>query len=189
MTLEAWLHEAIGSFPAGVQRRLRHEYLAHLEESVAAGSTGDPVALFGKPKKVQRQLGKVYVTSGRLFNINHLGEKMLWISSCIYLLLIFMLLRFSINSYDYVLAPITFSSWLALVLLTRRWQTIRRQAFRTMMSQAIYFVHITLIFIEGGSIKTALALFMIVSILAAVWDAFRQDARLRRTLDLEQVAP
>ena len=62
MTLEVWLREALGSYPAGVQRRLGGEYRTHLGDSVAAGESGDPVQVPGDPRSVTQALKRSYLT-------------------------------------------------------------------------------------------------------------------------------
>jgi len=62
MTLDLWLQEALGGYSAGVQRRLGGEYRTHLEDSVAAGGSGNPVQVLGDPQDVARFLKRLYLT-------------------------------------------------------------------------------------------------------------------------------
>ena len=66
MTLERWLQEATGTFPPGIRERLAQEYTAHLEDSVAAGGSGDALELFGEPKQVEKSLRKLYYNQKQL---------------------------------------------------------------------------------------------------------------------------
>jgi hypothetical protein len=186
-----------GTFPAGVHKRLVQEYRAHIEESVAAGRIGDPVALFGDPKEAQRQLEASYANTGLINEVK--SQKQIWF----WLLLLYLAfsllttLPIQISLLPYI-ALLVICVFFVIKWLTKQWPKVQRIAFQRLVSWCL--VGLLPIAPEFDRLSNR-NLFDIRNLLDIVWTIFwiymysqvtlgkfRQYACLRRTLELEQVA-
>jgi hypothetical protein len=183
MTLDQWLQEATGIFPAGVQKRLAQEYAAHLEDSVAVGGVADPVALLGPPYDVQSTLKKSYLTSqefGGLSN-NFLNR---WYVPII--LASVVILGFRVLDLKWLLCvPVC---WLAIWWFTHSLPDLQRNNDR---STFINFVIIAIPLIEsvtryfqGRELGNNMGLNIALAILS-YFLFVRNNTRIHRTLRLE----
>jgi hypothetical protein len=187
VTLQQWLQEATGIFPAGVQKRLAQEYRAHLEESVAAGGIGDPVALFGTPDKVQHQLKNSYVVISRADELKYMSGFSFWMVA-------FFVLASTIASFVFespVWAKASTTGALLMVTAiwkyTLSWPRMRQIGFRRLFSSSVSILVLTCgaVIKEGYSKLTFVYLILVV--LHHAWGELREYVRIRRTLELEEV--
>jgi hypothetical protein len=185
MTLEQWLREATGTFPAGVQKRLAQEYRAHLEESLAAGNDGDVKNLFGQPDTVRRQLEKSYVVSKRLADLDFTGDRSFWFGVAMLLGMLLFGLTWIDKLQALILLTVGCTLCASLWRVTCRWTKLRRIAFRSMYMMIIFtFLNIYSCFF--GEQKNAIyGFYSLVIGFYFIWVLLKQDVRLRRTLALE----
>ncbi|WP_407570194.1 hypothetical protein [Deinococcus altitudinis] len=191
MTLDQWLQEATGSFPRGVRERLAQEYGAHLEDSVAAGGSGDALELFGDSRAARKLLGKSYVDEQRLTALKNQREWIFWLIGgmviCIHLYLFL--------SQPTIISALTVVT-VVLVLMTvwfisRTWARPRMVFFRNTLSLMVSILaqvpyqisqpfasHSTL---AVSSLAPIIYFFSIPFMIA-------DDKRIRRTLDLEEIS-
>lgn len=178
MNLNQWLSEATGSYPAGVQRRLAQEYRAHWEES----GGGDAVAVFGKPGVVRRRLKRSYFTAEEFGFVNGAGEWVFW-AGVISMVACAALLSSTRSSIPISLPNILlFGMLLGFWAYSRHWNRTRRAHFRLLGSGLAPFLFLLqdLQWSEAIGIVGA-------AVLLSFWLMPREDARLRRTLELEGV--
>lgn len=181
MTFEAWLSQATGRFPTGVQERLAQEYRAHWEES----GGGDVVALFGKPGLVRRRLRRSYFTAEEFGFVNGAGEWVFWVGAM--LTVVYAVIPASSGSSASALLTnmFVFGSLFGAWAYSRHWNRTRRANLRlgvccmaTVMSPLQYMQWSETIGIVGGAVLMAF-------FLGLLWYMPREDARLKRTLALE----
>jgi hypothetical protein len=185
VTLQQWLQEATGTFPAGVQKRLAQEYRAHLEESVAAGGIGDPVVLFGEPKIIQQQLEKSYVQVGRIDELRSVTGFYFWLSMSFCLVATVFVFQFLNNNPLRTLTVTTFTTMLLVWKWTLHWPRIKQIAFRNLISWPLMCLFIfAFLFVMRSNLHLLYA-YIVLSTLLATLGGFREYARLRRTLALE----
>ena len=137
MTLDQWLQEATGTFPPGIRERLAQEYTAHLEDSVAAGGSGNALELFGEPLQVKQRLKKLYITQERLEQVKKSlkVERLFW---CMSVFLILFNLKFVIDFFgtrfftrfllEFILIALPF---LLVWVCSCRWEKTRRASFQS----------------------------------------------------------
>lgn len=198
MTLEArletrlamWLEAATGDFSAGVRARLAQEYRAHLEESVAAGGTADPAALFGEPDAVRTALSRTYLTRTELDDRAGQGEGMYWLATGFVFLALGTHLLPGTRSGALVYGLMALG-WTLLGLVTQRWPQPRRSAVRAIAALPALFLLqvpnlVSLQLWASRPWELLLGLLLLgFGLYTLAWQLPRDDARLRRTLALE----
>jgi hypothetical protein len=185
MTLDQWLREATGMFPKGVQTRLAQEYRAHLEESVAAGDSRDVESLFGQPDTVRRQLKKSYAVSKQLADLNYIGERPFWFGTAMWLGILLFGLTWMSSSQALFLLAVGCAFGTSLLIATYRWTKLRRNAFRG-MSTMIFFIFLnTYNCFLGEKTSILYGFYFLATGFYLIRALFKQDIRLRRTLELE----
>ena len=183
MTFDAWLEEAVGSFPAGVRARLAQEYRAHWEES----GGGDAAALFGKPGVVRRRLKWVYLSSSELRPLQELNGGFHWFFTVVLCVVavMFGVAKPGLPMFACIAAAVL--AWTAFWVIPRDWAPVRRDQFRLLGNSVL----VNLLQLPVGDagrglryaqIGSAVAAVMLVVTIALI---FMMDARLRRTLALE----
>jgi hypothetical protein len=189
MTLDQWLRDATGTFPAGVQKRLAQEYRAHLEESVAAGGIGDPVVLFGRPKKVRQQLKKTYLDvegwrialRARPFMTWFFPFQVLIVNGISWPILIW-------KSPSLTTGILLLAVWLTVLLTSRHLLLLHRINLRQNISFLCSVLFTLIISWSATKDLIWLQLFCCISALYYCFYVFIANARLRRTVELEKRA-
>jgi hypothetical protein len=180
MTFEGWLSEATGTFPAGVQARMAQEFTSHWEES----GSGDPVTLFGKPRAVRRALKRSYFTAEEFGFVNGAGEWVFWagmvaMAACAVIQALSWLSVF--NALTTVLA---FVACAVIWIVSRRWSRTRRAAVR--LSSCLLAALIPLPeMLSGDTVSKIMGTVLLALLVLMLWLMPREDARLRRTLELQ----
>lgn len=193
MTLDQWLQEATGTFPPGIRERLAQEYTAHVEDSVAAGGSGDALELFGKPESLKRQLKKHYVSQERMDQVKR-SERGAWLIRGASFSLFLMNLYFAIKFYgtssftrflaDFLLFAIPF---MLILSYSHRWEKTRRASFQlsALMLPGFFISFHGLVFDspDQSYVLTGLALstFMIITFTYTLIE----DRRIERTQRIE----
>lgn len=183
MNLETWLSEAIGPFPPGVRARLTREYSAHFEESGGE----DAEALFGSPQSVCKALARLYLKEDRLNKLKTVN-----FSSYVPLVIIYFLVLSDAPDWASSLLTPTLVSIVLVWFLTKSLHQARRHSAKILLSSALSVI-------TGGLLPfytphtTDIALFVLPVLaslvcVVSIADYVISDARLRRTLALEQVS-
>ena len=187
MNLQQWLREATAPFPPGVRERLNQEYAAHLEDSMAAGGSADPLHLFGDPAQVRKSLERSYLTTDRLKTLQGQNLKVLW-----WLYGLYMLSKIGL----FILNP-TLMHGLGLSLtaiipvvawtVSRSWPELRRVTF---LNQFTITVMLSQILFQPGFWDSTLSqistVFCALCLPFLVHQLHQLDRRLRNTLQHER---
>jgi hypothetical protein len=186
MTLEQWLRQATGDFPAGVQARLAQEYRTHLDESVATGGPADPVTLFGEPGAVKKGLRRSYLTDEQWRERRVAPEPPLWLMLlgglyCVSRLHLHWPLLLAV--YAAVLA-----TWHLILTRSAGLPAVRRGSVRRAALVGLYLLVTVLLWRPGYWPDQAQALLALALLPLLVRAMRAEDVRLRRMLALEQPA-
>jgi hypothetical protein len=185
--LKRWMVEATDDFPAGVRSRLAQEYTAHWQES----GGGDPVGLFGDPRTVRRQLGRLYLNTSQWRRLSRSREIAFWLA---WPLLALRLDAVDIHSLSPALVYIGFIAllWGAIWYSSRRLPHVQRSYLRGSLGSAfLILIQMPLLAMSltRPAIDVALIGLLLVLLGVQFWQTYLHSARLRRTLDLQTASP
>jgi hypothetical protein len=193
VTLDQWLEEATGTFPCGVRERLAQEYIAHLEDSVAAGGSGEALELFGEPQRMKRSLKKLYVSQERLEQVRkstRLEWVFLGVASFLTLFNLNSVLKFSGTRFfthfliEFILIAVPF---LLVWASSQRWEKTRRASFRFSMFSVALSVDSLYGLIFNSPDRSYLTVGLIIApvMVATLIYTVIEDRRIERTLKIE----
>lgn len=194
MNAQEWLNEATFDMPRSVRERVKAETLEHLQDS-GVQDNAEVLSVLGSPQKVNRELRRLYLTESKLNRLKSkvpssglsVGE---WVSLFYWAVMI-------ISSFFNADGPIPHALWaqillygslMALVLMMRHLPPIRRSIwslFSVFSLNGVSLFHFFFQVVHGFELASALVCEFFV---VALWDTWRQDMRIGRTLKLESAA-
>lgn len=188
MKASEWLVRATQDLPAGVTARVKADTLAHLNDA-GVDEAADVRPLLGRPEDTAAELRRLYLTNDEWQNL--IPRKTFWSVSASWLNALIWPV-FLIWSVFESRSPLNANWWLwggcavavaaGLVLLTR----LHRIRLRTWLELAGNLLFITVFVLLGlPSVFPMLFLFLMAMSVRWLWQIWRKDARLARTLALE----